>query len=65
MILTERVHYERRGSCLQDKLNEIVNDKFNRILFVTSEYYGNNEVGYTIIYENNKPEWMTNETEVS
>lgn len=51
MIKTTRIHYEDKKETLEDRLNFIVNHG-GKLLFVTSEYYGNGEVGYTIIYDN-------------
>ena len=53
MIKTDRCHYSKRfenEKSLEERLNEI-SDAGNKILFVTSEYYGGGEVGYTIIYK--------------
>lgn len=43
-----KVNEQEKG--LENILNELVNAD-SQILFVTSDYYGNGEVGYTIIYK--------------
>lgn len=59
MIKVERmrVPYDLHDKRLEQSLNDIAGDEFNKILFVTSESYYGGEVGYTIIYENTKPVW--------
>jgi hypothetical protein len=53
MFKTKRCHYSKSNTSedksLEDTLNEI--SKIGTIRFITSEYYGGSEVGYTIVYE--------------
>lgn len=52
MIKTDRRHYGKseHETSLEERLNEIA-DNGGKLLFITSDYYGGNEVGYTIIYK--------------
>lgn len=51
MLKTERCHYDKnnKDKSLEETLNEITRKGI--IKFITSEHYGDGEVGYTIIYE--------------
>ena len=52
MIKCSRTHFDKseRELGLEGTLNQLVDDG-NKILFVTSDYYGYGEVAYTIIYD--------------
>lgn len=52
MIKTIRTHYNSRydEKGLENTLNDIAIEG-NTILFVTSDYYGNGETAYTIVYK--------------
>jgi hypothetical protein len=54
MIKTTRNHYDEsnKEKSLEEVLNAIVN-RHGTLLFITSENYGDGEVGYTIVYEDN------------